>query len=741
MDDFQVDVLVVGAGNAAACAALAARETGASVAMLEAAPEEERGGNSTYTAGAMRVVFHGVDDLVQLYDLTEDEKRDVDFGRYTADEFLDDMGRVTNYRCDPELTDILIGRSFETLKWMRSKGVRFQPSYGRQAFKVNGKYKFWGGLAVEAWGGGPGLVDLEHKAAVKAGIPIHYQTAAVSLIEEDGVVRGVIARHKGRKVRIGAKAVVLACGGFESNAEMRTRYLGPTWDLAKVRGTRFNTGAGINMALAIGAKAHGNWSGGHAVGWDMNAPEFGDLEVGDNFQKHSYPLGIMVNANGVRFVDEGADFRNYTYAKYGAVILSQPQQFAWQIFDSKVLDRLRDEYRIKRMTKVRADTIEELAKKLEGVDEQQFLKTIKEWNAAVMTEVPFNPAVKDGRSTRGLAVPKSNWANTIDEPPFEAYAVTCGLTFTFGGLKITNEGEVESTDGPPIPGLFAAGELVGGLFYHNYPGGTGLVSGAVLGKLAGDGAGRYVKGRNRAGTRRRSGSRFRPGAQRRAGRRLDVDRCVERHEADGDAIAGQGPQHVHGPREVLERIGRRPQRPVVERPGEIVPMDGNDEPRLRPGHHLVPIPAHEIPALLAERGDAEEDDVGLDAVVHARNEVAAGVDDDPEALVVDQERVGAAFLVVGVRHRRSERCIDRSFRRFSTRHAERMTGLEGHDLEAADGELLAIPVDQADAAFGKPFPASDIGRRLRADQHGVPLPGDTGGIHRVVIVRMDGEHR
>ena len=159
VQDFQVDVLVVGAGNAAACAALAAREKGASVAMLEAAPQEERGGNSTYTAGAMRVVFHGVDDLAQLYDLTDEEKRDVDFGSYSADQFLDDMGRVTNYRCDPELTDILIGRSFETLKWMRSKGVRFQPSYGRQAFKVNGKYKFWGGLAVEAWGGGPGLVD------------------------------------------------------------------------------------------------------------------------------------------------------------------------------------------------------------------------------------------------------------------------------------------------------------------------------------------------------------------------------------------------------------------------------------------------------------------------------------------------------------------------------------------------------------------------------------------------------
>ncbi len=184
----------------------------------------------------------------------------------------------------------------------------------------------------------------------------------------------------------------------------------------------------------------------------MNAPEFGDLDVGDNFQKHSYPLGIMVNANGVRFVDEGADFRNYTYAKYGAVILSQPQQFAWQIFDAKVLDKLRDEYRIKRVTKVRADTIEELATKLEGVERRrQFLKTIKEWNAAVMTEVPFNPAIKDGRSTRGLAVPKSHWANTIDQAPFEAYAVTCGLTFTFGGLKITTEGEVGAPTATPSP--------------------------------------------------------------------------------------------------------------------------------------------------------------------------------------------------------------------------------------------------------------------------------------------------
>ncbi|TXL71132.1 FAD-binding dehydrogenase [Vineibacter terrae] len=489
MSDIDCDVLVVGAGNAAACAALAAREHGARVVMLEAAPEDDSGGNSRYTAGAMRVVFNGVDDLAQLYDLTDDERRNVDFGVYTADQYLDDLMRVTQYRSDPELAELLVEQSFPTMRWMRSKGVRFQPSYGRQAFKVDGKYKFWGGLAVEAWGGGPGLVELEHKACRQQGIDLRYETAAADLIERDGVVLGAVARHKGKRFEIRARATVLACGGFESNTEMRTRYLGPTWDLAKVRGTRFNTGAGIRMALDIGAQPHGHWSGCHAVGWDLNAPPFGDLEVGDNFQKHSYPLGIMVNARGERFVDEGADFRNYTYAKYGGVILSQPEQFAWQIFDAKVIDKLRDEYRIRRITKVRADTLEELARKLEGVDAARCLETIRAYNDAVMTEVPFNPAVKDGRGTRGLAVPKTNWANVIDTPPFEAYAVTCGITFTFGGLKVDTACQVQHSDGAAIPGLYAAGELVGGLFYHNYPGGTGLVSGAVLGKIAGDSAG------------------------------------------------------------------------------------------------------------------------------------------------------------------------------------------------------------------------------------------------------------
>src|SRR5205807_8323469 len=371
-----------------------------------------------------------------------------------------------------------------------SQGIRFAPMYSRQAFKHEGKFVFWGGLALEAWGGGPGLVEGLFKAAEERQIQIAYEAIGEKLIADDEGVHGVIAKVEGKTTHIPAKAVILACGGFEANAEMRTRYLGPGWDLAKVRGTRFNTGAGIKMALDIGAMPYGNWSGCHAVGWDRNAPEFGDLTVGDNFQKHSYPFGIMINARGERFVDEGADFRNYTYAKYGHVVLAQPSQFAWQIFDRKVLHLLRDEYRIKRVTKVRADTLEDLVKKLDDVNAARALETITAYNAAVQTQVAFNPNVKDGRGTKGLTVPKSNWANTIDEPPFEAYAVTCGLTFTFGGVKIDVDARVIDTDGAVIPGLYAAGEMVGGLFYFNYPGGTGLMAGSVFGRIAGSSAGR-----------------------------------------------------------------------------------------------------------------------------------------------------------------------------------------------------------------------------------------------------------
>ncbi len=492
----EYDVVVVGAGNAGMCAALSAYEHGAGrILVIERSGEDERGGNSRFTAGAFRIAYEGVDDLLRVMpELTEAESESTDFGAYPEDKFFEDMSRVTQYRADPDLVHLLVTQSLDSVSWMVDQGVRFLPAYGRQAFKVDGKFKFWGGLTVEANGGGVGLVESLHQIAAERSITAIYETRAVDLVMDDGAVAGVAVTRRGRPSTVRAAAVVLAAGGFQANVEWRTRYLGPGWDLARVRGTRHNTGDGIRMALDIGALPTGNWSGSHAVGWDFNAPPFGDLKVGDGFQKHSYPFGIMVNARGQRFVDEGADFRNYTYAKYGQEILRQPHQLAWQVYDSKVTHLLRDEYRIAQVTRAKAGTLEELAQKLEGVDPSGFLATVREYNAAVKTDVPFNPTVLDGRGTVGLAVPKSNWANVLDTPPYEAYATTCGITFTFGGLAIDTKARVQSAEGWPIPGLFAAGELVGGLFYFNYPGGTGLTSGTVFGRIAGRSAAEYVAG-------------------------------------------------------------------------------------------------------------------------------------------------------------------------------------------------------------------------------------------------------
>lgn len=487
------DIVIVGGGNAGLCAAISARESGASVLVLERAAFGEHGGNSAFTAGAMRVAYKGVEDIVRLVpELSQEQIDTTDFGVYTESQFFDDLARVTDNRMDPDLADILVSKSFETLDWMRENGVRFLPIYGRQAFKVDGKFTFWGGLTLEAWGGGPGLVESLTKRAKAVGIEIAYKARALDLITEETSAVGVKVRYEGKTRDVRAGAVVLAAGGFQANSEWRCRYLGKGYELAKVRGTKFNTGDGIKMALDAGAMPWGNWSGAHAVGWELNAPPFGDLAVGDGFQKHSYPFGIMVNANGERFVDEGADFRNYTYAKYGHVIMAQPNHFAWQIFDQKVTHLLRDEYHIREVTKVKADTLEELAKKLDGVNPTAFVETIASYNASIDTSIPFNPNVKDGRIAKHSPVPKTNWANTIDQPPYEAYAVTCGVTFTFGGLRISGKSQVIDTDEEVMPGLFACGELVGGIFYGNYPGGSGLTNGAVFGRIAGAQAGAYV---------------------------------------------------------------------------------------------------------------------------------------------------------------------------------------------------------------------------------------------------------
>lgn len=491
-----VDVLVIGAGNAAANAALAAVEAGASVAMVETAPLQARAGNSAFTGGAFRFVYDGIEDLLRLDPSIADlDLASIDFGTYTTEQYFDDMGRLTEYRCDPDLTEVLIGGSYQSALWLKRHGVRFQPALGRQAFKVGGKFKFWGGLACHIHGGGLHLVAALHAAVEAAKIPVLYDTTAYALLTDDGQVRGVKVRRDGRSFDLRAGAVVLACGGFESNAEMRARYLGPNWDLAKVRGTRFNNGYGHRMAMGIGAAVAGHWSGAHAVQWDMNAPPYGDIAVGDRFQKHNYPFGVVLNARGQRFLDEGLDFHSYTYAKYGHEVMKQPGLFAWQVFDQKIVGLLRDEYRIARITKETADTLEALVGKLTSVDPEAALATLQAYNAAPRPNVAFNPNVHDGLRTIGLEIDKTNWAQRLDTPPYHAYGVTAGVTFTFGGLKVNMAAEVEDTSGAVIAGLFAAGEILGGLYYHNYGSGTGLVAGVTFGRIAGVGAARFATGR------------------------------------------------------------------------------------------------------------------------------------------------------------------------------------------------------------------------------------------------------
>jgi tricarballylate dehydrogenase len=490
------DVIVVGSGNAALCAALAARETARRVLVIEKAARAMAGGNSRYTAGAMRFVYNNDADLLPLLSDPNDPRlARTDFGTYSAEQFAADLLAFNDGRPLSPEQEILIAKSYETVQWLASKSVTFEPIYARQSFQKEGRHVFWGGLTLAAAHEGVGLFDAELAALEARGGIIRYECAATHLLTTDDRVTGVRVRTPEGEEDLRAHAVVLACGGFEANAEMRRRHIGPDWVKAKVRGTPHNTGDGLTMAFALGARAYGLYEGCHATPMDLHMKDYGNLDIphGErkNYRKICYFLGLMLYARGERFVDEGRDFRNYTYAQFGRAVLEQRGHFAWQIFDAKVDELLYAEYRFHDAHYVEADTIEALLPKLEGVDQDAARRTIEAFNAAVMTEVPFDPTIKDGKGTRGLALPKSNWAQRLDTPPFKAYPVTGGITFTYGGLKLGGEGEVLRADGGAIPGLYACGELVGGVFFNGYPGGSGLTSGAVFGRIAGGGAVRH----------------------------------------------------------------------------------------------------------------------------------------------------------------------------------------------------------------------------------------------------------
>lgn len=511
----ECDVLVAGTGNAGFCAAIAAVQAGAKrVLLVDKCPEEWAGGNTYFTAGAYRTVHNGTGDLLPIVNNVDNATaRKIDMEPYTPKDFSDDIKRVCGGRSDPRLSKILVEDSNSTIKWLARNGVRFQLSFNRQAYEVDGRFKFWGGLSLKTQDGGKGLVE-DHKAAARQhGVAVIYNTALKELIQDPNSesVTSVVVHHGGSDHIIKVKSVVLAAGGFEGNARMRAQYLGPGWDTALVRGTPYNNGDALELAIRdVRAKQAGNWSGCHSVAWDANAaPHTGDREASNEYTKSGYPMGLMLNVEGDRFVDEGIDLRNYTYAKFGRAILGQPDHVAFQVWDSRMIPWLREEeYREERVQRITASSIEELADKCaeHGLrDRAKFCSTLNDYNKAVYAhreenpDEKWDPAIRDGLSTQSrktkLPLAKSNWALPVDEAPYLAVKVSCGITFTFGGLAVNPETAqvISAVTDKEIPGLYCAGEMLGGLFYENYPGGSGLTSGAVFGRRAGTAAARAAR--------------------------------------------------------------------------------------------------------------------------------------------------------------------------------------------------------------------------------------------------------
>jgi tricarballylate dehydrogenase len=474
------NVVVIGAGAAGLSAALSAQEHGAKVLMLETSPHAVRGGNGRFTDGMLIFPHNGISELREyLTDLPEHEISAIDVPAYSADDYYRDLMEMSQGLADSVLCEELVKNSKAVLRWLGQLGVKWDISYDH-GVRVGERIKFKGGGAVlAAHGAGEGLVEKLFDIAEHKGIDVRYETTAVELImDESGRVCGVKILGKEGFEDIHCGSVVVASGGFQANVEMRAKYLGPNWDLVKVRGTRYNTGDGLMMALKIGAQPTGQWSGCHATNVDLSSP---DLEGGMATARPSYIFGIMVNENGERFFDEGEDLETKTYAKLGKIILTQPSSIAFQIFDAKATPLLISTYGNSVPTE--ANSIEELAQEL-GIEPIKLLKTVREYNEAVQAG-KFDPAIKDGKMTKGILPAKTNWAQKIDKPPFRAYPVTTGITFTYGGIKTNKDAQVLNRYEDPLPGLYAAGELVGGFFYHNYLGGTGIAKGLVFGRIAG----------------------------------------------------------------------------------------------------------------------------------------------------------------------------------------------------------------------------------------------------------------
>jgi tricarballylate dehydrogenase len=476
-----IDVIVVGGGSAAFEAAVAARQAGAErVIMLEKAPEPEFGGNARYSHTGFRWVFSGADEVRQfLPDLDETTFRQLHLPAYTAEQFTADLQRVTQGRINNELADVVVHQSNAAMHWMRELGIKWEID---SHVEIDGRYYFEPGLVIHPTGGvGGGLGQLMQwrEIATRIKIDIRYESRVCQLYGNDRRIEGVRVSNPDGEYDLRGHAVILCSGGFQANPEMRARYLGPNADLMKVRGSRHDTGEVLMMALAMGAKAAGHWQGAHATPIDATFP---DVEISNKANRYGYTFGITVNSLGQRFFDEGEARHSYTYAKTGWAVLSQPGAVAYQIYDQKSVPLLNKRYH-EFSHPIEAETIAELATKI-SIEPAVLTHTVEQFNKAVREDIPFDATKLDGKSTQGIVPKKSNWAMRIDKPPFWAYAVTGGITFTFGGLQINEQAQILNTSGNPIRGLFGSGDIVG-LFFHNYPSCTGQTRNAVFSRLAG----------------------------------------------------------------------------------------------------------------------------------------------------------------------------------------------------------------------------------------------------------------
>ena len=462
-----VDVVVVGGGIAGLAAALAAAEEGARAVLLEKASMAERGGNTRFADAQMRFP-HPADEYGAR--------------TYTQEEFRDDLMRLSRGRANPELVDVLVSGAAEAVEWLTGLGVEWEAGYPHTA-----------GYRRMPTAGGQGLVDLLYRRAEGKGVAISYETPAQELLlDERGRVVGVRARSPDGLVDLLASGgVVLASGGFQANVAMRVAHLGRFADGLILRGSRHDTGDGIRMALAVGAQPAGQWGDYHSAVIDARSPR---SECGVT-ALYNFQMGIIVDAQGRRFLDEGEDFRDNTYVKFGKAIIEEAGGVAFCIFDQQMYGRP-EFHRAWRPVgpPTTSDSIEGLATAL-GIPPEGLVRTVREFNAAVQPgELDLDRL--DGKSTRGIAPPKSNWALPLEEPPFVAVPVTGGITFTFGGLKVDRDARVLDTAGRVIEGLYAAGETMGEVFYYNYPGATSVLRGAVFGRIAGrEGAMRSARGR------------------------------------------------------------------------------------------------------------------------------------------------------------------------------------------------------------------------------------------------------